>query len=201
MRNNVGKLALLLIVAIAIASFFAFDLQQVFSLAELKQQRDSLVALAEAKPAVFIGSYFLIYVMIAALSLPGAAVLTIAGGAILGLTVGTVTVSFASSIGATFAFLAARFLFRDSVRKRFKERLQRIDEGVEKDGGFYLFSLRLVPVFPFFVINLVAGLTPLKTRTFYWVSQLGMLPGTLVYVNAGTQLGQISSAGISCPHH
>ncbi len=195
MPKNVGKLVLLFIVAIAIGSFFAFDLQQYFSLTELKQQRDSLAALAESRPVLFIGGYFVIYVLIAALSLPGAAILTLAGGAVLGLSVGTIVVSFASSIGATFAFLAARFLFRDSVRKRFKERLQRIDDGVEKDGGFYLFSLRLVPVFPFFVINLVAGLTPLKTWTFYWVSQLGMLPGTLVYVNAGTQLGQISSAG------
>ncbi|MGB5579687.1 MAG: FAD-dependent oxidoreductase, partial [Woeseia sp.] len=195
MRNNLGKIILLLVVAAAIGAFFLFDLQQYISLAELKKQRDALAAFAESRPVVSIGSYFVIYVLMAALSLPGAAILTIAGGTIFGLTVGTVVVSFASSIGATLAFLAARFLLRDSIRERFKERLQRIDEGIEKDGGFYLFSLRLVPVFPFFVINLVAGLTALRPWTFYWVSQLGMLPGTLVYVNAGTQLGQISSPG------
>ncbi len=194
-RDNLGRIILFAVVVAAIGAYFAFDLGQYLSLAQLKAQRDTLAQLATERPVVFIGSYFVIYVLMAALSLPGAAILTIAGGAVLGLAIGTVTVSFASSIGATLAFLAARFLFRDSVRRRFKERLEPIDAGVEKDGGFYLFSLRLVPVFPFFVINLVAGLTALRTWTFYWVSQLGMLPGTLVYVNAGTQLGQISSSG------
>jgi pyruvate/2-oxoglutarate dehydrogenase complex dihydrolipoamide dehydrogenase (E3) component/uncharacterized membrane protein YdjX (TVP38/TMEM64 family) len=194
-QQKFGKLILLLVIAAAIGAFFAFDISQYFSLAELKQQRDALVTFTESRPVLSIGAYFILYVLMAALSLPGAAVLTIAGGAIFGLTAGTVAVSFASSIGATLAFLAARFLFGDSVRRRFKDRLARIDEGIAKDGGFYLFSLRLVPVFPFFVINLVAGLTALRTWTFYWVSQLGMLPGTIVYVNAGTQLGQLSSAG------
>ena len=195
MQKNLTKIILVLFVATAIGAYFVFDLQQYFSLAELKKQRDALAAFADARPVLSIGGFFVIYVAMAALSLPGAAIMTIAGGAVFGLGVGTITVSFASSIGATLAFLAARFLFRDSVRQRFKERLKRIDDGVEKDGGFYLFSLRLVPIFPFFVINLVAGLTPLKTWTFYWVSQLGMLPGTIAYVNAGTQLGQVSSAG------
>lgn len=195
MGNNLGRIILVVVLVAAIGAYFAFDLGQYLSLAELKAQRDTLAQLAKDRPIVFIGSYFVIYVLTAALSLPGAAILTLAGGAVLGLAVGTITVSFASSIGATLAFLAARFLFRDGVRRRFKERLKPIDEGVEKDGGFYLFSLRLVPVFPFFVINLVAGLTPLRTWTFYWVSQVGMLPGTLAYVNAGTQLGQISSPG------
>ncbi len=195
MQKNLGRIILVLVVAAAIGAFFAFDLSQYFSLAELKQQRDALATFAESRPVLSIGGFFLIYVLMAALSLPGAVILTIASGAIFGLVVGTITVSFASSIGATLAFLAARFLFGDGVRKRFKDKLTRIDEGVEKDGGFYLFSLRLVPLFPFFVINLVAGLTTLRTSTFYWVSQLGMLPGTIVYVNAGTQLGQVSSAG------
>ena len=194
MRKNLGKITLLLAVVAAIGAFFVFDLQRYLSLSELKQQRDALAAFAESRPVLSVGAFFVAYVLTAALSLPGAAILTLAGGAIFGLTVGTVTVSFASSLGATLAFLAARFLFGDSVRKRFGDRLKRIDEGVEKDGGVYLFSLRLVPVFPFFVINLVAGLTSLRPWTFYWVSQLGMLPGTLVYVNAGTQLGQLSSA-------
>lgn len=195
MQKSSGKLLLLLVVAAAVASFFVFDLQQYLSLEVLRSRRDELASFTESQPFLSVGTYFLIYVLMAALSLPGAAILTIAGGAVFGLAVGTVAVSFASSIGATLAFLAARFIFRDSVRQRFRDRLKRIDEGVEKDGAFYLFSLRLVPVFPFFVINLVAGLTPLRTWTFYWVSQLGMLPGTLVYVNAGTQLGQVSSAG------
>lgn len=194
MQEKLTKIILVLFIAAAIGAYFAFDLQQYFSLAELKKQRDALAAFASTRPVLAIGGFFVIYVAMAALSLPGAAIMTIAGGAVFGLGVGTIAVSFASSIGATLAFLAARFLFRDSIRRRFKERLKRIDEGVEKDGGFYLFSLRLVPIFPFFVINLVAGLTPLKTWTFYWVSQVGMLPGTIAYVNAGTQLGQVSSA-------
>lgn len=189
------RLALVALVAAAIGAYFLFDLGEYFSLAELKRQRDALSAFAETRPLLTIGSYFVIYVLMAALSLPGAAILTLAGGAVFGLATGTVVVSFASSIGATLAFLAARFLFHDAVQRRFKDRLKRLNEGVKRDGGFYLFSLRLVPVFPFFVINLVAGLTPLRTWTFYWVSQVGMLPGTLVYVNAGTQLGQVSSAG------
>ena len=195
MSPNKTRLLLVLIVAAAIAAFFAFDLQQYLSLASLKQQRDALAGLAESRPALTIGVYFVAYVLMAALSLPGAAIMTIAGGAIFGLVTGSIAVSFASSIGATLAFLAARFLFRDSVQRRFRDRLARLNEGVERDGGFYLFSLRLVPIFPFFVINLVAGLTPLRTTTFYWVSQLGMLPATIVYVNAGTQLGQLESPG------
>ena len=195
MRNSLGKIILLIVVVAAIGAYFVFDLQNYFSLSVLKQQRDSLASFAESRLLLSVSVFFLIYVLMATLSLPGAAILTLAGGAIFGLAVGTVVVSFASSLGATLAFLAARFLFGDSVRKRFGDRLKRIDEGVRKDGGFYLFSLRLVPVFPFFVINLVAGLTALRPWTFYWVSQLGMLPGTLVYVNAGTQLGQLNSAG------
>lgn len=126
--------------------------------------------------------------------------MTLAGGALFGLGVGTLLVSFASSIGATLAFLASRFLFRDWVQGRYGERLAAINKGMEKDGAFYLFTLRLVPVLPFFVMNLLMGLTPIKTRTFYWVSQVGMLAGTLVYVNAGTQLACIDSlSGILCP--
>lgn len=193
MSKNLGKIILIAIVALLIAAYFAFDLQQYLSLAVLKERRDALAAFAASNPALSIGGYFAIYVVVTALSLPGAAIMTIAGGAVFGLAVGTIAVSFASSIGATLAFLAARFLFRDSVQRRFKDRLRRIDEGVERDGAFYLFSLRLVPVFPFFVINLVAGLTPIRIWTFYWVSQVGMLAGTLVYVNAGTQLAQVSS--------
>ena len=195
MSTNQIRLLIVAVIAVAIATFFAFDLQQYLSLAALKQQRDALVALTEARPVLMIGGYFVAYVAVAALSLPGAAIMTLAGGAIFGLVVGSITVSFASTIGATLAFLASRFLFHDSVQRRFKSRLQGLNEGVERDGGFYLLGLRLVPIFPFFVINLVAALTPLRTWTFYWVSQLGMFPATIVYVNAGTQLGQISSPG------
>ena len=195
MSTNQIRLVIVAVFAVAIAAFFAFDLQQYLSLAALKEQRDALAALTESRPVLMIGGYFVTYVLVAALSLPGAAIMTLAGGAIFGLVVGSVTVSFASTIGATLAFLASRFLFHDSVQRRFKSRLKGLNEGVERDGGFYLLGLRLVPIFPFFVINLVAALTPLRTWTFYWVSQLGMLPATIVYVNAGTQLGQISSPG------
>lgn len=194
MRSNISRLLLAFAVVALIGLFFAFDLQQYLSLAELKAQRDALVSYTESRPLLSIGVYFAAYVIMAALSLPGAALMTIAGGAIFGLLTGTIVVSFASTIGATLAFLAARFLFRESVQRRFSGRLKRLNEGVRRDGGYYLLTLRLVPVFPFFVINLVAALTALRTWTFYWVSQLGMLPATVVYVNAGTQLGQLSEA-------
>ncbi len=139
--------------------------------------------------------FFVLYIAVAALSLPGAAVLTLAAGALFGLVWGVVLVSFASSIGATLAFLVARFILRDSVQKRFGDRLQAINKGIEQEGAFYLFTLRLVPIFPFFLINLLMGLTPIRTLTFYWISQVGMLAGTVVYVNAGTQLAQIESIG------
>jgi dihydrolipoamide dehydrogenase len=142
----------------------------------------------------------LVYISVTALSLPGALVMTLAGGAIFGLLEGTIIISFASTIGATLAFLASRFILRDSVQSKFGEKLKAINRGIEKDGAFYLFTLRLIPVFPFFVINLVMGLTPMKTWQYYLVSQVGMLPGTLVYVNAGSQLGSLQSpAGILSP--
>ncbi|MFK8016858.1 MAG: FAD-dependent oxidoreductase [Gammaproteobacteria bacterium] len=193
MRSNNVRWILLLLVAAAIVSFFVFDLQQYLSFTALKEQRDALAGYAREHPLIAIGSYFAAYVLVAGLSLPGATIMTLAGGAIFGLLIGTVVVSFASSIGATCAFLAARFVFKDGVEKRFGDRLKPINEGISRDGPFYLLALRLVPVIPFFVINLVAGLTSLKTRTFYWVSQLGMLPATAVFVNAGTQLGELSS--------
>jgi uncharacterized membrane protein YdjX (TVP38/TMEM64 family) len=143
--------------------------------------------------------YFGIYVLVTALSLPGAAIMTLAGGAIFGFLWGTVIVSFASTIGATLAFILGRFLFRDYVQRRFGRYLKAVNEGVERDGAFYLFMLRLVPIFPFFVINLVMALTPMKTVTFFLVSQVGMLAGTMVYVNAGTQIAQIDSLGGSFP--
>ncbi|AFV85392.1 mercuric reductase (Hg(II) reductase) [Alteromonas mediterranea DE1] len=166
----------------------------------MKGSLDTFKSQIADNPVLSIGVFFAIYVAVTALSLPGAAILTLAAGALFGLVQGLVIVSFASSVGATLAFLVSRFILRDTVRNKFKEKLKKIDEGVEKQGAFYLFTLRLVPVFPFFLINLLMGLTSLKTWTFYWVSQIGMLAGTAVYVNAGTQLAQIDSlSGIVSP--
>ena len=197
---NKNKLALVVALAALIVAFFVFDLGRFFSLQYLKDSQAGFAALFAQRPATVIGVFFAIYVALTALSFPGAAVMTLAAGAIFGLVMGTVIVSFASSIGATLAFLAARFVLRDSVQARLGARLAEIDKGVAKEGAFYLFTLRLVPLVPFFVINLLMGLTAMKTRTFYWVSQLGMLLGTIVYVNAGTQLAKIDSLkGILSP--
>ena len=197
---NIRKILLLLVVLLGIVAFFAFGLDRYFSLAFLKESQASLAALREQQPLQLALGYFLVYIAVTALSLPGATIVTLAGGAIFGLGWGLLIVSFASSIGATLAFLTARFLLRDSVQARFGQRLAEMDKGIQKDGAFYLFTLRLIPVVPFFVINLLMGLTQMKAWTFYWVSQLGMLAGTAVYVNAGTQLGQLDSLqGILSP--
>jgi len=197
---NKKKLIVLLLVLAGIAAFFAFDLGRAFSLAYVKGAQGDLAALYAARPLAVIGGYFAIYVAVTALSLPGAAVLTLLGGAVFGLWAGTLIVSFASSLGATLAFLVSRYLLRDTIATRFGKLLADIDRGVEREGAFYLFTLRLVPLFPFFVINLVMGLTKMKAGTFYLVSQVGMLAGTAVYVNAGTQLARIESlAGIVSP--
>jgi pyruvate/2-oxoglutarate dehydrogenase complex dihydrolipoamide dehydrogenase (E3) component/uncharacterized membrane protein YdjX (TVP38/TMEM64 family) len=194
------KLILIAVVVALIAAYFAFDLGRFLSLDFVKQRQTEFAALYERSPARVIGVFFALYVAVTALSLPGAAIMTQAGGAIFGLVVGTVVVSFASSIGATLAFLTSRYVLRDSVQSRFGARLADVDKGIAKEGGFYLFTLRLVPLFPFFVINLLMGLTKMKAWTFYWVSQLGMLAGTVVYVNAGTQLAKIDALqGILSP--
>jgi pyruvate/2-oxoglutarate dehydrogenase complex dihydrolipoamide dehydrogenase (E3) component/uncharacterized membrane protein YdjX (TVP38/TMEM64 family) len=195
-----SRLLLLLVISALIAAFFLLDLQQQLSLEALKAQQTTIETYRSSHPATAIALYALIYIAVTGLSLPGAVILTLAGGAIFGLLWGTVIVSFASTIGASLAFLAARFLFRDVVNQRFGARLQTINEGIERDGAFYLFTLRLVPLFPFFMINLLMGLTAFKARTFYWVSQVGMLAGTIVFVNAGTQLAKIDSlSGILSP--
>ena len=195
-----GRLLLLILIALAFTAFFAFDLGRFFSLDFFKSQQAAIEAFRREAPLLLGGIYFVVYVVVTGLSLPGAAIMTLAGGAIFGLLWATLIVSFASSIGATLAFLASRFIFRDTVQRRFADGLRAVNAGVEKEGPFYLFALRLVPIFPFFVINLVMGLTPMKTRTFYWVSQLGMLAGTIVYVNAGTQIAQIETlSGILSP--
>ena len=183
-----------------IAAFFAFDLQRFLTLEYFAAQRDAIAAFHARAPLTTAGAFFALYVAVTGLSLPGAALLTLIAGAIFGFGQGVVLVSFASSLGATLAFSIARYLFRDAVRARFERQLAAIDRGVEKDGAFYLFALRLVPAFPFFAVNLAMSVTPLSAWTFYWVSQVGMLAGTVVYVNAGAQLGQITSvAGIVSP--
>ena len=197
---SIRKILLAAVIAVAIGLFFAFDLGRYFSLDALKAQQAAIEAFRTEQPWLAAALYFALYVAVTALSLPGAALMTLAGGAVFGLWWGLLIVSFASSIGATLAFLVSRFLLRDWVTTRFGERLAAIDAGIKREGAFYLFTLRLVPVFPFFVINLLFGLTAMKARTFYWVSQLGMLAGTVVYVNAGTQLARIDSlAGIVSP--
>jgi uncharacterized membrane protein YdjX (TVP38/TMEM64 family) len=200
MKTPIFRWVVAVSVIILVVLFFVFDLGQYLSLAYVKSRQAWLVDIYAQHTLMTIGVYMLIYVAVTALSLPGAAVMTLAGGALLGLLTGTVVISFASTIGATLAFLVSRFLLKDWVQSRFKDKLKAINQGIEKEGAFYLFTLRLVPVFPFFIINLVMGLTPISIRRFYLVSQLGMLPGTLVYVNAGTQLAQIDSLkGILSP--
>jgi pyruvate/2-oxoglutarate dehydrogenase complex dihydrolipoamide dehydrogenase (E3) component/uncharacterized membrane protein YdjX (TVP38/TMEM64 family) len=195
-----SRLALVIVIVIAITAFFIFDLGRFFTLEFFKSQQAAIDAYFTANPLQTAAIFFVIYVAVTGLSLPGAALMTLIAGAIFGLLWGTVIVSFASSMGATLAFLASRFLFRDAIQSRFGDSLKAINAGVHKDGAFYLFTLRLVPAFPFFVINLVMGLTPIRTWAFYWVSQVGMLAGTIVYVNAGTQIARIESLrGILSP--
>ena len=194
------KLALLAFIGVLIGLYVHYDLGQYLSLQSLKNQQAAIEAFRTSNPLLSITGYFVVYVIVTALSFPGAALLTLAGGAVFGLLWGTVIVSFASTIGATLAFLMSRFLLRDWVAGRFGQRLAAIDEGVRREGGFYLFTLRLVPAFPFFLVNLLLGLTAMKTRTYFWVSQIGMLAGTVVYVNAGTQLAKLDSlSGILSP--
>ncbi|MDD2881386.1 MAG: FAD-dependent oxidoreductase [Rhodoferax sp.] len=197
---NIKKFALLGLFAAAIAAFVALDLGSYLSLDYLKQSQSDFLDLYARQPFTVAAVYFGVYVLATALSFPGATIITLAGGAIFGLGWGLLIVSFASSLGATLAFLTARFVLRDSIEARFAKRLADINQGIEKDGAFYLFTLRLVPLVPFFVINLVMGLTKMRAWVFYAVSQLGMLAGTAVFVNAGTQLSQITSLqGILSP--
>ncbi len=194
------KPLLLLLLAGLVALFFWFGLDQYLTLDALKSSQHYFATLQAESPLLVALTYFLLYITVTALSLPGATIMTLAGGALFGLWQGLLLVSFASSIGATLAFLVSRYMLRDSVQQRFSDKLALINQGMAKDGAFYLFTLRLVPAFPFFLINLLMGLTTLPTRTFYWVSQLGMLAGTVVYVNAGTQLAQLNSlSGIISP--
>lgn len=184
----------------AIVAYFVFDLGTILSLENFKASQMDIVTAKDANPLLYIIGFFILYVAVTGFSIPGAAIMSLIAGALFGVLMGTIIVSFASTVGATLAFLSARFVLRDWVQAKFGERLRALDDGLEKDGAFYLFTLRLIPVFPFFVINLLMGLTRIKTRTFFWVSQLGMLPGTIVFVNAGTQISRIeSTAGLLSP--
>ena len=194
------KAVLALVLIGAIAAYFIFDLGQYLSLDNFKASQADIVAAKDANPALYIAGFFLLYVAVTGLSIPGAAIMSLVAGALFGVVLGTLIVSFASTMGATLAFLSSRYLLRDWVQGKFGERLRAVDDGLEKDGAFYLFTLRLIPVFPFFVINLLMGLTRIKTGTFFWVSQIGMLPATIVFVNAGTQISRIqSTAGLLSP--
>ncbi len=200
MSRSMIRWIVLAIVVIAALALWRSGLLAELSLQGLKTRQETLAMWVSAKHWLALGSFFLAYVAVASLSLPGAAILTLAAGALFGLLEGTVLVSFASSIGATLAFLVSRFILRDSLRAKYGKRLRSFDEGIERDGGFYLFTMRLVPAFPFFLVNLLAGLTALKIGVFYLVSQLGMLPGTIAFVYAGTQLARIDSlSGVLSP--
>ena len=189
------KVILIAVIAAVIAAFFFFDLGQYLSLDYLKSQKEALNTLYARSPVLISLIFFVVYVLVAAFNLPAAGLLTVAAGAILGFWNGLLVVSFASSIGATGAFLMTRYLLHDAIQSKFGDRLGTINAGIEREGAFYVFGLRLVPLFPFFMVNSVLGLTKLKTWTFYWASQIGMLAGTAVFVNAGTQLADISSLG------
>ena len=179
LKNTRLKFIVLLAIAALIAIFFAFDLHRYFTLSELKDGQHAFNAFYSSHKGITIILYMAVYIIMAALSLPGAAVMTLAGGAILGVWAGLIVVSFASTIGATLAFIVARFILRDYVQKKFGDKLKAINAGIRRDGNFYLFTLRLVPIFPFFMVNLAMALTPLRLGAFYLVSQIGMLPGTL----------------------
>ena len=193
------KIIVVAIIA-AVCGFFLFDLNQLLTLENIKARQTEFLQWRDEAPFLVSVVFFALYVLVTATSLPGATIMTLAGGGFFGLAWGFVIISFASTIGATLAFLISRYLLRDWVQKRFGDRLAAINKGVEQEGALYLFSLRLVPIFPFFLINILMGLTPIRTFTYYWVSQVGMLAGTLVYINAGTQLAKIDSLkGIVSP--
>tara|TARA_B110000971_G_scaffold17772_1_gene16339 strand:- start:1429 stop:2121 length:693 start_codon:yes stop_codon:yes gene_type:complete len=193
MDQNKIKIGLLIVIVLAIIAFFFYDIQQYTTLDYIKAKQQNIIEYYKQNFFFVLVLFIFLYVLVTALSLPVATFLTLVGGALFGFSSGLIIVSFASTIGATLAFLMARFLAQNYVQKNFKNQLSKINKKFKSEGSFYLFALRLVPVFPFFIINVVMGLMTIKTWTFYWVSQLGMLPGTIVYVYAGTQLAQIET--------
>jgi len=192
-RSSWQRWLLLAVMAAAIAAFFILRLDRYLTWDALRERKAALKELVEQNPIASAAIYFAIYVAVTALSLPGALIMTLAGGFLFGLWWGSLLISFASTAGATLAFLSTRYILRDWMDRRLGDKLAALNRGVESDGGYYLFTLRLVPLFPFFIINAAMGLTRMRVFTFWWVSQLGMLPGTLIYVNAGTELGKIES--------
>ncbi len=201
MPNNAKKKLLILFGVLAlIVTFKVLNLGQYLNITYLKESQTTFSNYYHEHQLLTIAVYMLIYITATALSLPGAAILTLAGGALFGLVTGTIVISFASTIGATLACIVSRYLLQDWVQKKFGDKLAKINKGMEEEGAFYLFTLRLVPIFPFFIINLVMGLSKIPIKTFYWISQIGMLPATVVYVNAGRELGKIDSlSGILSP--
>jgi uncharacterized membrane protein YdjX (TVP38/TMEM64 family) len=200
MNRNVKKSAILAVILVFAVVFLICDLDRFFTLSYIKASQQKFHAMYSDTPFLMIAGYMAIYIAVTSLSLPGAAVLSLAGGALFGFWVGVIVVSFASTIGATLAGFAARYVLRDWVQQRFEQKLVTVNQEIERQGAFYLFTLRLIPVIPFWIINLVMGLTKMPFRTFYWVSQVGMLPATIVYVNAGKELGKIESlSGILSP--
>lgn len=192
-KNTLIKWIMAAVLVGGIAAFYALGGQQYVSLEFIQQQQAALQTQLSEAPFVFVAAFFLTYVACTALSLPIASLLTLLSGALFGFAYGLLLVSFASTIGATIAFLMARFILRDSIQGKYAEQLKKFNQGFEKEGNFYLLALRLVPVFPFFMVNMVMGILPIKTRAYYWVSQLGMLPGTAVFVFAGTELSKIKT--------
>jgi uncharacterized membrane protein YdjX (TVP38/TMEM64 family) len=192
-RARFTKIAVVLLLVSMIILYIVFDLDRFLTLSYIKESQENFQQLATKHPLPVIASYMMVYILVTSLSLPGATVLTLLGGALFGFWIGTLAVSFASTIGATLACFVSRFLLRDWVQKKLGDKITAVNEGIEREGAFYLFTLRLIPIFPFWAINLVMGLTRMPLRTFYWVSQLGMLAGTIVYVNAGKELAKIDA--------
>lgn len=200
MKKHLKKIILLMIGVIVVAIFIAFDLHRFLTLEYLHQSENGLRQFQANNPFLLIFFYFVVYLLVAAFALPGALVVTLAGGFLFGLVEGLLLVSFASTLGATLAFLVARYILRDWIEKKYSDKLKVVNDGIAREGGFYLFTMRLIPVFPFFLINVVMGVTKMKVSTFYLVSQIGMLPATLVFVNAGKELGKLDSiSGILSP--
>ena len=199
MKKYLSKILILAFIIIAAVAFRIFNLEDyLFSYIKESQQKFEVLYATHTMPV--IGGYMLLYILLTSLSLPVAAVMSLAGGALFGLLRGTIIVSFASTIGATLACFVSRFILRDWVQEKFMDRLKTVNDGIAREGPVYLLTLRLIPIFPFWLINLGLGLTKMPLRTFYWVSQVGMLPGTIVYVNAGKELGKLDSlSGILSP--
>jgi uncharacterized membrane protein YdjX (TVP38/TMEM64 family)/Fe-S oxidoreductase len=194
-NKNIKKIIILAVIALVVAAYFLLDLNTYLTLENIKSSREEFSSILEERPFAVLGVFLAIYLSVVSLNLPGALPLGLLAGAIFGALAGTIIISFASTIGATIACFLARYLIRDWVRNRFTGFINTVDKGIKNEGAFYLFSLRMIPVIPFFAINMIMGVTSMPLKTFFWVSQLGMLPGTFVFVNAGSQLGRIESAG------